>query len=233
MPVFRLDERLVFPEPELAEESGLLAVGGDLRADRLLLAYSLGIFPWYHEGLPILWHSPDPRMVLVPSAIHVPRSLEKRMRRRPYRITADTSFSRVIRACAAVERPDQDSTWITPEMETAYLELHERGYAHSVEAWRGDELCGGLYGISLGAAFFGESMFATATDASKIAFVTLVRALEDWDFHMVDCQVYTTHLARFGAEPWPRAEFLAALRKALDRPTHRGRWEFGADEDQP
>ena len=229
MPVFLLDERLAFP-PVDAAENGLLAVGGDLRPERLLLAYSRGIFPWYEEGQPILWHSPDPRMVLLPEELRIPRSLGKILRRGDYRLTLDTVFHRVIEACAETPRPRQDSTWITPEMMGAYNELHRRGLAHSVEAWRKGALAGGLYGVSLGAAFFGESMFAWQPDASKAAFATLVRQLEAWGFGFVDCQVHTPHLARFGAREWPRRQYLAALKAALRRPTRQGRWRFDPPE---
>jgi leucyl/phenylalanyl-tRNA--protein transferase len=226
VPVYRLDERLVFPPPERAPRDGPLAVGGDLRPERLLLAYSLGIFPWYSEGQPIMWHSPDPRMVLLSGRLRVPRSLRREARKGRFRLTLDTAFSAVVTGCARVPRPGQDGTWITPDMESAYAQLHRRGFAHSAEAWSGDELAGGLYGVSLGGAFFGESMFAREPDASKIAFVALVAQLERWGIGLVDCQVYTEHLARFGAEEWPRREFLAALRRALERPTRAGRWEF-------
>jgi leucyl/phenylalanyl-tRNA--protein transferase len=229
MPVYRLDERLVFPPPHLAED-GLLAVGGDLRPERLLLGYTLGIFPWYEDGLPILWHSPDPRMVLTADRLHVSKSLEKRIRQRPYRVTTDRAFREVIDLCASMPRPGQDGTWITTEMREAYVTLHRMGFAHSAEAWRGGELVGGLYGVSLGAAFFGESMFARAPDASKIAFVTLVRGMAARGVFLVDCQVHTEHLARFGAEEWPRRTFLRALREALRRPTLRGPWAFGDGE---
>jgi leucyl/phenylalanyl-tRNA--protein transferase len=226
MPVFRLDKRLLFPPAELAED-GLLAVGGDLAPERLLLAYSQGIFPWYEEGQPLLWHSPDPRMVLQAEALHVPASLRKTMRRAPYRVTLDTAFDDVIAGCAAARRPGQeDRTWITGAMKAAYGTLHDRGFAHSAEAWRGDELVGGLYGISLGAAFFGESMFALAPDASKVAFVTLVEHLRGRGIRLVDCQVHTPHLARFGAEEWPRARYLAALEEALQEPTRPGPWRL-------
>lgn len=228
MPIFRLDQRLVFPPPHLADDNGILAVGGDLSPERLLLAYSAGIFPWYSEDLPIIWHSPDPRMVLTPATLHVGRSLGKAMRRRPYDIRLDTAFVRVIDACASVPREGQDGTWITDEMRDAYIELHRQGIAHSAEAWRDGELVGGLYGVSLGGAFFGESMFAHAPDASKIAFVTLVQQLEAWNIRLIDCQVYTEHLARFGAEEWPREQFLDALRRALDQPTRVGPWHLDA-----
>jgi leucyl/phenylalanyl-tRNA---protein transferase len=235
MPVYRLDERLVFPPPEHADDSGLLAVGGDLRPERLLLAYAQGIFPWYGDDLPLLWHSPDPRMVLRPAELHVPRSLRKALRKHPFEITFDTAFGDVIDACAATPRPDQDGTWITREMRDAYVELHERGYAHSAEAWRGDELVGGLYGVSLGAAFFGESMFARASNASKAAFVELVQLLTAWRFELIDCQVYTEHLESLGATLWPRDEFLSTLARALERPTRIGPWspELGGPGDQP
>jgi leucyl/phenylalanyl-tRNA---protein transferase len=223
MPVFRLDDRLDFPPVELAE-NGLLAVGGDLSPRRLLLAYSRGIFPWYEEGLPILWHSPDPRMVLEAERLHVPRSLEKAIRSQPYRLTLDRAFRPVVEACASIPRAGQAGTWITPEMLHAYVELHRLGYAHSAEAWSAEELVGGLYGVSLGGAFFGESMFARASNSSKIAFVTLVRYLANAGITLIDCQVYTEHLARFGAEEWPRTRYLAALEKALRKPTRGGTW---------
>jgi len=230
VPAYLLDDRLVFPPPERAPRSGPLAVGGDLRPERLVLAYSLGIFPWYSEGEPILWHSPDPRMVLLPGELRVPRSLRRVERRRPYRLTLDTAFADVVAACARVPRPGQDGTWITRDMQAAYTELHHRGIAHSAEAWRGDELVGGLYGVSLGAAFFGESMFAREADASKLAFVALVGQLGRWGIGLVDCQVYTGHLARFGAREWPRREFLAALRETQRQPTRPGPWRFEPDD---
>lgn len=231
MPVYRLDERLIFPPAEEASEEGLLAVGGDLSPERLVLAYSSGIFPWYSKGQPILWHSPDPRMVLLAPQLLVPRSLRKVMRKSPYRLTLDTAFNRVIESCASARRTGQRGTWITPAMKTAYLDLHRRGLAHSAEAWREGELVGGLYGVSLGAAFFGESMFARAPDASKVAFVALTQQLVRWGITLIDCQVYTEHLARFGAEEWPRPRYLKALRKALrSRPTRLGPWRF---EEEP
>jgi leucyl/phenylalanyl-tRNA--protein transferase len=224
MPVYRLDERLVFPNPERGPRRGPIAVGGDLRPERLLLAYSMGIFPW--QGEPLHWHSPDPRMVLLADELRLSRSLSRRLRRGELRLTLDTAFEEVMVACATVPRPGQDGTWITPGMVESYTELHRRGVAHSAEAWRGDRLVGGLYGLSLGAAFFGESMFAREADASKVAFVALVRQLGAWGIPLVDCQVYTEHLARFGAREWPRRDFLAALHAALDRPTRLGPWRF-------
>lgn len=226
MPIYLLNEDLVFPPPSRGPRDGPLAVGGDLNPQRVLLAYSMGIFPWPHQGLPLLWFSPDPRMVLLPAEIHVGRSLAKSIRRGTFRITLDTAFEDVMRGCAGSPRPGQDGTWITPDMIDSYVQLHEAGFAHSVEAWKDDELAGGLYGVSLGAAFFGESMFALAPDASKVAFVTLVRQLERWSFDLVDCQTYTDHLARFGAEPWPRRHFLDRLSRSLEKQTRRGRWAF-------
>jgi leucyl/phenylalanyl-tRNA--protein transferase len=225
MPILRLDHRLAFPPVDDAED-GLLAVGGDLRPERLLLAYRSGIFPWYSEGQPILWHSPDPRMVLVTRDLVVPRSLRKTMRKQAYRLSLDTAFGKVVAACASVERPGQSGTWITPDMQAAYRELHRRGLAHSAEAWQDARLVGGLYGVSLGGAFFGESMFALAPDASKVAFVRLVEQLVRWGIGLVDCQVHTDHLARFGAVEWPRKRYLAALKKALASPTRTGPWRF-------
>lgn len=226
--IFRLDHRLIFPPPELAEPSGLLAVGGDLSAKRLILAYSSGIFPWYNEGLPILWHSPDPRMVLRAGDLHVGRSLAKEIRRGTYEIRLDTAFREVMEACAETKRPDQDGTWITGEMLEAYVELYRLGFAHSTEAWKDGELVGGLYGVSLGAAYFGESMFARAPDASKVAFVTLVRQMTRWGIELIDCQVKTAHLTRFGAAEEPRPRFLSALAEALEKPTRRGAWKLDA-----
>lgn len=261
-----------FPDPQRADRRGLLAYGGDLEPERLLAAYAQGVFPWYAEE-PILWYSPDPRMVLLPEELHVGRSLAKRARARPYVLTMDRAFGEVIRACSAAPRPGQDGTWIGDDMIEAYERLHVLGFAHSVEAWavgsastgsgaadadderdehdehderdeigdrdrglglsRGADLAalaprlvGGLYGVSLGGAFFGESMFARASDASKLAFVALVDQLVRWRFDLVDCQVRTEHLARFGAREWPRTEFLGALERTLERETRRGRWSF-------
>lgn len=223
MPVFRLSKRLEFPPPDLADD-GLLAVGGDLSPERLVLAYASGIFPWYEEGQPLLWHSPDPRMVLRVCELRVPRSLEKVLRQGRYRITFDQAFDEVMKSCGAVKRPGQKGTWITRDMRRAYGELHRRGLAHSAEAWHDGALVGGLYGVSLGDVFFGESMFARSPDASKAAFVTLVRAMEGWGLTLVDCQVHTDHLARFGATLWPRSQYLAELREALEGPTRVGAW---------
>ena len=230
MPVRLIRGNQPLPDAEDADPRGLVAVGGDLRPERLLDAYRRGIFPWYGDGLPILWHSPDPRFVLEPSAIRVNRSLRKAIRRAPYRLTCDTAFDRVIRHCAGTARPEQDGTWITNDMIAAYDQLHALGHAHSVEAWLGDELVGGVYGVQIGAVFCGESMFALAPDASKIAFVQLVRQLERWGFELIDCQVHTEHLERFGAVEWPRKRFLELLAQLRDREVGpREPWHFDAD----
>ncbi len=226
MPIYLLDpdDPETFPPPEKADRSGLLAVGGDLSPERLLAAYSRGIFPWPMEGQPLLWHSPNPRFVLEPSKLHVGRSLRKAIKAGTYEVRWDTAFADVIAACSATPRPGQRGTWITDDMREGYITLHRLGFAHSVEAWAEGKLQGGLYGVSLGAAFFGESMFAHAPDASKVAFVTAVERFREWGFHFVDCQVETEHLARFGAEHWQRRRFLAALAEALKEPTRRGPW---------
>jgi leucyl/phenylalanyl-tRNA--protein transferase len=220
------------PDPEDSDPRGLVAVGGDLRPARLLDGYRRGIFPWYGEGLPILWHSPDPRFLLEPRDLRVNRSLRKAIRHAPYRLTMDTAFAEVIRGCAAVPRPDQDGTWITNDMIAAYEALHAQGHAHSVEAWRGEQLVGGIYGVAVGALFCGESMFALAPDASKIAFVYLVRQLERWGFELIDCQVHTEHLERFGACDWARSRFLATLGRLRGHEVGpHGSWRFDDDLD--
>ena len=216
MPVFRLTEELIFPEPELAEEDGLLAVGGDLSKDRILLAYSMGIFPWFSEGSPILWWSPDPRLVLIPEELKVSRSLSQVIKKGVFSVTMDTAFERVIRNCAEINRKGQQGTWITEEMIRAYISLHCAGYAHSIESWDKGELAGGLYGIALGKAFFGESMFAIKSNASKVAFVTLVGYLKKLNFSFIDCQVTTEHLKSLGAKEVDRDKFLQMLKEALN-----------------
>jgi leucyl/phenylalanyl-tRNA---protein transferase len=233
MSVYRLGAELVFPHPEQSDPSGLLAVGGDLSPARLLLAYAAGIFPWYGPGQPILWHSPDPRAVLRPAALHVPKSLGKTLRRRVYEIRLDSAFEAVIRHCAEAPRPEGEGTWITPEMIDAYVELHRLGFAHSAEAWLEGRLVGGCYGVSLGRAFFGESMFAGRPDASKAAFCALTDQLRRWDFELIDCQVHTQHLERFVAELWPRSDFLAALQASLAHPTRRGAWRLEPAAPEP
>ncbi|RZT90174.1 leucyl/phenylalanyl-tRNA--protein transferase [Azospira oryzae] len=195
----------------LSEPNGLLAVGGDLAPERLLAAYRRGIFPWYSPGEPILWWSPDPRMVLFPAEFKVSRSLGRTLRRGGYEVRLDTAFARVIAACAQTPRRGQHGTWIVPEMQAAYRHLHELGLAHSVETWVDGELVGGLYGIALGRMFYGESMFSWRSDASKIAVAHLARYLERLGFGMVDCQMHTAHLASLGAREIPRDDFIARL----------------------
>jgi leucyl/phenylalanyl-tRNA--protein transferase len=214
-----------FPDPRKADAEGLIAYGGDLNPQRVLAAYAQGIFPWpYDTNTPLLWFSPDPRMVLRPDELHVSQSLQRTIKKQTFEMKFDTDFEQVIRQCATARRPRQKGTWITDEMIRAYIKLHEMGFAHSAEAWREGKLAGGLYGVSLGAAFFGESMFTRQPNASKVAFVHLVRQLQAWDFHFVDCQIYTEHLARFGATPWPRTRFLKALEKTFELPTREGLW---------
>jgi leucyl/phenylalanyl-tRNA--protein transferase len=226
MPVYLLDKELVFPPPEDANEEGIVAVGGDLSPERLMLAYEQGIFPWPARGYPLLWFSPDPRFALEPSRAHVSRSLRKVIRKGELRVTADTCFLDVINACAAMPRPQQQGTWITHELRDGYLGLHERGCAHSIEAWRGEALVGGLYGVALGRTFAGESMFASEPDASKVAFTTLLGHLVDWGYRVVDCQVHTEHLARFGATMWARERFLHTWREAVAEPGVHAPWKL-------
>lgn len=227
MPIYRLGpDATLFPPPEGADENGIVAVGGDLTPRRLLSGYAQGIFPWYSEGLPILWHSPDPRFVLEPAALHVPKSLRKQLKRGVYDVRLDTAFADVIDACAQTRRPGQRGTWITDDMRAAYVELHRLGFAHSAESWKDGELVGGLYGVGLGSVYFGESMFSHAPDASKVAFVTLVEQLVRWGVTLIDCQQETAHLARFGAVAWPRPRFLEAVRQGLEAPTRQERWTF-------
>jgi leucyl/phenylalanyl-tRNA---protein transferase len=224
------DPNIDFPDVELAlkEPDGLLAIGGDLSCSRLLSAYVNGIFPWYGPGQPILWWSPDPRLVLLPEALRISRSLRKTLRKPVFRVTLDEAFEAVIGHCAG-PRANVSGTWITPEMTAAYLELHRQGYAHSVECWQGNRLVGGLYGVSIGRIFFGESMFAHRSDASKVALAHLVRQLRRWDFPLIDCQVYTRHLESLGAMPLPRKAFTRLLRVACALPPPPSPWRF--DED--
>ena len=226
MPVFRLRQELLFPDPDLAEE-GLLAIGGDLSVPRLLLAYRSGIFPWYGEGEPLLWWSPPERAVLRPGHLHLSAHTRRRLRQRPFEVRFDTAFEAVIAACATVPRPGQDGTWITGEMRAAYLALHRAGHAHSVEAWREGELKGGLYGVSLGGAFFGESMFSRESEASRAALQALDARLAAWGFTLIDGQLPHGGLARYGFQGVPRGLFLADLAEALRRPDRVGSWSEG------
>lgn len=237
MPVYRIPSVHLFPHPSLAEPDGLLGVGGDLDPQRLLQAYANGIFPWYSEGQPILWFSPDPRFVLFPDELHVGRSLRKRIRRGDYEIRLDTAFPEVIARCRQADRPGQRGTWITRDMQEAYIRLHLQGYAHSAEAWRDGRLVGGLYGVALGGLYAGESMYALEPDASKVAFVWLARQLRAWGYGLIDCQVRTAHLARFGAREIARADYLerVAALVAQARPARPWALDPGfhplADED--
>jgi leucyl/phenylalanyl-tRNA---protein transferase len=224
MTVFRLTRELIFPPSHYADPDGLLAVGGDLSPERLLLAYRQGIFPWYSEETPPLWWSPDPRLVLFPKEIKVSKSFRRVLKKQRFQVTMDRAFLEVIRRCATVRRVHGQGTWIVPEMVDAYHLLHQLGYAHSVESWQDGNLVGGLYGVALGRVFFGESMFTEKTDASKVALVLLVQLLQQWDFELIDCQVTTAHLKRFGAREISRREFLEHLARASREPDRRGSW---------
>ncbi len=215
----------MFPPVDQATEEGLLAIGGDLSPERLLQAYRLGIFPWYSEGQPILWWSPDPRAVLYLGELKVSRSLARTLRKGVYTITYDLAFGNVIRSCAAPRTTDATGgTWITNDMIRAYIHLHELGYAHSVETWRNGKLAGGLYGLALGRGFFGESMFSRSSDASKVALVGLVHHLRRYCFDFVDCQLPSPHIISLGAEAVPRARFLTELQNTLKHPDMVGSW---------
>ncbi|MBF0415728.1 MAG: leucyl/phenylalanyl-tRNA--protein transferase [Magnetococcales bacterium] len=234
MAIFFLDKDPVFPPATLAEGNGLLAIGGDLSPQRLLEAYSRGIFPWFSKGDPLLWWSTDPRLVLRPEWLHVPGSLKKVIKRGVFNITYDRAFNEVIAACARARRPEGAGTWITREMKSAYIRLHKLGYAHSVEAWiPGDDgvskLVGGLYGVALGGCFFGESMFHDQPDASKVAFATLVTDLQRWGFSIIDCQMTTQHLLRFGAREISRDEFLAILAQVRLHGVSAESWQIFRD----
>lgn len=216
-----------FPPVQLAldDPNGLLAVGGDLSPERLLAAYRQSIFPWYNDDQPILWWSPDPRAVLFPNQLHLSRSLKKTLRKKPFDIRFDQSFEAVISACAK-PRTYESETWISPEIHQAYLQLHQLGYAHSVEAWQDKTLVGGLYGVAIGQVFFGESMFSRVTDASKVAFVYLTRQLQRWGYQLIDCQIASSHLQSLGAVDITRAAFLTQLKEAVDAPGKTTPWCF-------
>jgi len=210
MPIYRLTEELVFPPVEGAED-GIVAVGGDLSSDRLMMAYRLGIFPWYSEDQPIIWWSPDPRFVLFVDKVHVSRSMGRVLNSGAFKVTYNQNFEGVISNCKSVSRAGQDGTWITDEMEEAYIHLHAIGEAQSVEVWQNDELVGGMYGITLGRVFSGESMFSKVSNASKVALVSFLEKFRKEGGHLLDCQVYTDHLASLGAEEISREEFLNYL----------------------
>jgi leucyl/phenylalanyl-tRNA--protein transferase len=224
MPVYGLTDELLFPNPEFADKEGLLAVGGDLSRDRLLLAYSSGIFPWYSDEHPILWWSPDPRMILFPQNFRRSKSLTKVIYSGKFEVRIDTDFKSVIENCAKTPRKGHNETWITDEMKEAYIVLHESGYCHSVETYLDGRLVGGLYGLSLGGVFFGESMFHHVTDASKVALWHLVELATKFDFDMIDVQQETRHLKSLGANPVSRQKFLTLLNQSLKKKTLKGNW---------
>ena len=226
MPIFRLSERIEFPPPWMARSDGLLCVGGDLSTERLIEAYKNGIFPWYTYKEPILWWTPDPRLVLYPENIRVSRSLAKKIRKEHFSVTMDTAFEEVIHNCAYTRTIAGEETWLTQEMIQAYTRLHEAGYAHSVECWRDGRLAGGLYGVSLGGAFFGESMFTIIPDASKAALAHLSRYLEGLGFDFIDCQVETEHMVSMGAVEISRKLFLTHIRLSLEKPDRNFPWSF-------
>lgn len=225
------DEKIAFPFPSVEEATvdGVVAVGGNLSPGMLLSAYRQGIFPWYSDGEPVLWWSPDPRLVLYPEKIHVSRSMIRTFKRNYFAYTTDRSFELVMRSCGEVKREGQNSTWITGEMVEGYTLLHKLGFAHSVEVWMNGELAGGLYGVSLGTVFFGESMFSRVADASKAGYILLVRALARAGFSLIDCQVYTPHLVSLGAENISRKEYLNQLGKGLKGVTRKGNWNSFVD----
>jgi leucyl/phenylalanyl-tRNA--protein transferase len=208
--IFRLNEKLQFPDPELAEPDGLLAVGGDLSAERLVLAYQKSIFPWYSDDTPVLWYSPHERFVLYPDELRVSSSMKRVLNSGRFRVTIDECFADIIEACSAVDRKDQDGTWITDDMKTAYIRLHHAGHAHSVEVWYQDELVGGMYGVAVGDVFCGESMFSKVSNASKIALISLVKSGK---YKLLDCQVYSEHLESMGARMIGREEYMVMLEK--------------------
>ncbi len=214
--IFELGEELIFPPVHLAEEDGLLAVGGDLRVERLLLAYSKGIFPWYSQGDPILWWSPRPRMVLFPDEFHCSKRLSRTLRQNKFTVTFDLDFRGVMQGCAA-PRKDDEGTWIIDDMIEAYCELHEQGWAHSVECWQDSQLVGGLYGVAIGSVFFGESMFSRVPDSSKVAFAHLVSQVQEYQFDLIDCQMKTVHLVSLGAREISGLKFSEILAKSVLR----------------
>ena len=225
MPIYLLDDRIIFPAIENAEE-GILAIGGDLSPERLLAAYQNGIFPWYNEDDPIIWHAPEERFILLLDELHISKSMRRVLNSNKFTYTVDTNFSFVIQQCAQVERKNEDGTWITEEMIDAYINLHQIGFAHSVEVWQDDKIVGGLYGVSLGKCFFAESMFHTATNASKFAIIKLVELLKQKEFHFIDAQVYTKHVETLGAKNISRNDFMQLLHKNIQFPTWKGKWNI-------
>ena len=226
MPIFRLPDEIIFPDSQLAEPDGLLAVGGDLVPARILAAYQQGIFPWYSEGEPILWWSPAPRLVLFPEEFHLPRRLARTLRKNIFAVRADTAFADVITACASVRQDTGEGTWITEEMRNAYIALHELGFAHSLESWSERELVGGLYGVCLDRVFFGESMFSRRSDASKAALAALIQNAEQLNIRVIDCQMTTDHLLRFGSREISREEFDELLEQFIQQIRPQKPWRL-------
>lgn len=224
MSYYFLSKNLYFPPVEQANHEGILAIGGDLSTERLLLAYRSGIFPWFSPGDPIVWWSPNPRFVLYPEKIKVSKSMKQLFKKQAFQVTLDKNFDEVIKNCGSIKREGQFGTWITGEMQAAYCKLHALGYAHSVEVWYNDRLVGGLYGVSLGKCFFGESMFSRMSNASKYGFITLTKILQEKEFKLIDCQVHTEHLESLGAEFVERNQFMDELQIALQAPTWQGSW---------
>jgi leucyl/phenylalanyl-tRNA--protein transferase len=226
MPIYSLPSAPIFPSLDEAEPNGLLAIGGDLGTERLVKAYSMGIFPWSGPGDPILWWSPPERAVFLPKRERLHKSATRAIRRIPFEVRMDTRFGQVVRHCALVPRKGQRGTWITKGMERAYIDLHRAGLAHSVETWLEGSLVGGLYGVSLGAAFFGESMFSLVGYASRVAFMALCQSAWAWGFHFIDGQFPNENLDSLGAATMPRSEFLSLLQRALEEPTRKGKWSY-------
>lgn len=226
MPVYQLPKEPLFPHPSEAVEDGLVAIGGDLSSERLIAAYASGIFPWYGNNDPILWWSPDPRLVLYPKKFKISKSLKQTLKKKPFDIRVDFAFEEVIKNCSKIPRKEQNGTWITNDMIEAYVKLYNLGLAHSVETWEGNKLVGGLYGLSLGNAFFGESMFHKRRDASKVAFFHLSQMALNWDFSFIDCQVTNPHLISLGAEEIMRDDFLDQLAESIEEPTRQGKWNL-------
>jgi len=225
MPIFRLSEKLDFPPAHLARSDGLLCIGGDLTARRLILAYENGIFPWFSSSEPLLWWSPDPRLVLFPDRIHISRSLNKKIKKAPFDIRIDNAFEETIQSCALVRKNNNEGTWIVKEMIEAYVMLHNLGYAHSIEAWKNSQLVGGLYGVCIGGCFFGESMFSLESDASKIALVALAEYKKKNRFDLIDCQVTTEHLIYMGAVEISRNNFLNMVNTSVKREMDKNIWD--------
>ncbi|MCS6794670.1 MAG: leucyl/phenylalanyl-tRNA--protein transferase [Raineya sp.] len=224
MAYYFLRDELFFPPVHIASREGIVAVGGDLSVERLLLAYRSGIFPWFSEGEPIIWWSPEPRFVLYPNKIKISKSMKQLFKKKTFEVTLDKNFEKVISNCQKIKRKGQFGTWITPEMKNAYIELHKLGYAHSIEVWQEGKLVGGLYGVCLGSIFFGESMFSKVSNASKYGLITLCKILEKNHFYLVDCQVYTEHLESLGAEFIPRQQFIQIVSEKAQNDTFQGNW---------